>query len=281
MTAGLVLGLWMQAGGWQAAPAQPTVGDTVLLTREIPAMAGARARPRPLEASELLEPLSEPEVGTRDGRIIVRYAVALFRPGRHRLPMPSVEVIHPDGVLETLVGDTAVVNVAAMLPPDSTPPPRASLAPVSRPAQRIAPFVVFVTSVLVASGAWLMVRRRRGTRPAPAPVPDEPVAVDLLHWLRAGEGRAAASYAMERVRGQVGRLVPTVDRSLSTDECLAALERDQPDWPLRDLGDLLRELDRARFAPLAPADAGELVDRAETMLVRLAEIQGDEKGDRE
>jgi len=43
----------------------------------------------------------------------------------------------------------------------------------------------------------------------------------------------------------------------------------QPDWPVTELADVMRALERARFAPLVGEDLVELVERADVVLGRL------------
>lgn len=276
MTGLFVLAL-LQVGAWSSAPAAPTVGDTVILRRAVPAVPGVRARPRPLEASALLEPLDDPRTVRSTGRLEVRYAVALFEPGMHRVPMPPLELVYPDGTVETVTGDTAVVTVVPVLPADSAPP-RDSRGPLARRGQRAMPLVLLVTAVLLLSGTWAVLRRRRGPQ-LPLPVPPDPAEdVPVLGWIGAGEGRAAASWAMERLRARIAAEVPPAARSLGTEECLDVLASERPVWPLRELEDLLRDLDRARFAPLTPSDAGELVDRTGVMLDDLEQWSAADAG---
>src|SRR5256885_354062 len=64
---------------------------------------------------------------------------------------------------------------------------------------------------------------------------------------------------------------PAAHRALSPAECLAAVERARPDMPLRELRDLLEQLDRVAFASAHGTDIAALA----TMARRLArEIGG-------
>ena len=56
----LALSLGLQAPTWRVTPVAPTVGDTIVLERFVPAGPGAVARMRPLEANDLVEPLGPP-----------------------------------------------------------------------------------------------------------------------------------------------------------------------------------------------------------------------------
>ena len=65
-------------------------------------------------------------------------------------------------------------------------------------------------------------------------------------------------------------------RGLGLPAWLDAVQAERPDWPVRELEDVLEALERARFAPLAGDDAAELVDRADQLVERLtAPAEGD------
>jgi hypothetical protein len=82
--------------------------------------------------------------------------------------------------------------------------------------------------------------------PAPLPVsnlPDPPLA----RWADDGEYRAVANLAAARLRSAIAQRVPSAHPGLDTDRLLAELAAMRPDWPLDELGRLLRDLDDARF----------------------------------
>ena len=154
---------------WQVVPGDVTVGDTVVVEREVivgdPAanmLLGA------MESSHLVEPLRVPEVfRTADG-FIARYTLAVFEPGEHTIAMPDVELEYPDGRRETLVGGTAFVTVMSVLPfGDSLPPPppRGARIPVVRNITRTMPAALLVTSVVVTIAVWGAARVRAHPRP--------------------------------------------------------------------------------------------------------------------
>ncbi len=256
---------------WVAYPSSATVGDSVSLTRTLPAPPGVRARPQPLSRTPLVEPLTDPIIEPRGDVLTVRYVVAVFEPGDQRIPMPAVELLYPDGNTETVLGDTAVVRVRSVLPRgDSLPPARPSLAPLPRPLRSRAPFVLLVSLVGAGTGAWVVARRR--VRPRPGAPEDGPVpAGPPLHvWVEAGELRAAAASVTEQLRRTLERLEPAGGAGLPTDALLAVLRLRQPGWPLGELEDLLHALERARFAPAVPNDVLTLEEQAATLAERLA-----------
>ena len=78
-----------------------------------------------------------------------------------------------------------------------------------------------------------------------------------------------AAFAADRFRAALMRAAPEAERSLDTEQVIALLERSRSDWPLRDVADVLRTLNRACFAPAVPADVLEVVERAERLAAEL------------
>jgi len=258
---------------WAAAPASVTVGDTVSLTRVLPASPRVRARPQPLPSTPVVEPLADPVVELRGDVLVLRYAVAVFEPGEQRIAMPQVELLYPDGNTETVLGDTAVVRVRWVLPAgDSLPPPRPSLAPLPRPRRSAAPVVVLLSLVVAGAGAWALARTRVEPRPGlPAEGPDERAAGEapLRAWVDAGELRAAATALASQLRQAIAGWEPAAEAGLPTEALLAVLRLRCPGWPLAELEDGLRALERARFAPAVPHDVLALADQVGQLIERL------------
>src|SRR5574341_214158 len=77
---------------WTATPADggASVGDTVWLERSVSLPAGWRLRAGRLEGSDEVEALSDPVVVRRGDTWIVRYPVAAWTPGSHRVVLPSM-----------------------------------------------------------------------------------------------------------------------------------------------------------------------------------------------
>jgi hypothetical protein len=259
----------LQGGGWTVRPPAPTVGDTVWIERVVPAPVGAVGRPRLLPGDDLVEPLRAPEVTAAAGGLVVRYTVAFFAPGRHAISMPALEVVHPDGEVELVLGDTALADVRAVLT-DTAGPPRDARAPLGRLPRRAWPVATLTGGVLALLAAWAWRRWRRGPAPPLPPAEESPTEVPLMRWLAAGERRAVATLAMLRVRTRLESVVPEASRGLVLAECLVVTAAARPDWSMRELTDVLTALERARFAPLAADDLTELVDRADVLLERLS-----------
>jgi hypothetical protein len=267
----LLLAAVLQDGPWTTRPAAPTVGDTIRLERFVPTPQGASGRTQPLEARELLEPLEPPDIRPAAGGLRVRHTVALFMPGLHALAMPSIEVLHPDGTVELIDGDTAIVAVAAVIPDSVTAPqPQPSQAPLSRPIRQPWRAAVPVAAAAALLSLWLLWLRRAPGRAAvallAAKVPEPP----LMRWLGTGERRAVATLAALRLRRAVAARLPAAAPGLALDAWRRVVAESRPDWPEREWLDILAALERARFAPLGADDLAELVDRVDQAVARLA-----------
>jgi hypothetical protein len=271
MTSALLMFVFaLQAPAWSVTPAAPSVGDTIVLERFVPTGPGAVARMRPLEANDLLEPLGAPTATDVRGGVRVRIRVALFAPGMHALAMPAIEVTHPDGTVEAILGDTALVDVAAVIPDSVTDPrPMPSQAPLARPVRSGARAVAPAAVVLVLLVAWFAWWRRAPRSVRAPPAEESPAEPPLMRWLATGEQRAVATLAEKRLRTAVAEHVPDATPQLSQDDWIAAVRRLGSDWPVDELIDVATSLERARFAPLAGDDLAELVDRVDVVVGRL------------
>ncbi len=260
----------LQVSTWAVAPSSVTVGDTVRLVRRVSAAPDLQVRLRPLAASAAVEPLSQPRAAYAEGDLTMLYTVALFEPGRHAIAMPPAELLYADGRVETLPGDTAWVEVVPVIPADDTlPAPRPAIEPVTRSPGRLAPLLVLFAVVLGGAAAWGTVRLR--TRPVVAAAAVDAASPEppIEQWVAAGESRAVAAVTADRLREHVALVVPEAGRHLDTEECIRVLHDRVPEWPLRELTDVLRALERARFAPAVPSDVVEVVEQADRLKERL------------
>jgi hypothetical protein len=73
----------------------------------------------------------------------------------------------------------------------------------------------------------------------------------------------------ERVRRRLAALVPEAGIALDVEECMNVIRKERPDWPHRELADLLRTLERACFAPAVPSDVLAVADDVDELLGRL------------
>ena len=184
-------------------PERPTVGDTVWIERTVRLPPGATIRPRPIEASDLLDPLAAPMVVLRGGEVVLRYPVVFWRPGSHRVELPGPITVRPDGWSDTLPASQVRVEVGSVLPPgepDSIPPePAAALIErLERSPQPVLLLLLVAGLGLLPLHKWWS---RRGPRvrspPGDAGVP---VAQRLDRWLAAGESRAVLDEWRARIR---------------------------------------------------------------------------------
>lgn len=258
--------LLLQAG-WTATPSRPTVGDTIQLERTVQAPPGWRVRAGKLPTGAVAEPLGDPTaVAASSGDWVVHYAVVAWAPGEMTLDMPPVWRLGPDGTADSLSGGTATFRVASVIP-DSirSPAPQPSLGPLRLDRASLIPVLA---ALLVSGGALLMLVgwRRRGPRTAPAAAALAlDAAVPDARWLAAGEPKAVAARAAQRLRHALAHAIPDAHEALSTAECLAAVERARPDAPLRDLRELLYALDQVAFATAHGVDVAPLAARAKTL----------------
>ncbi len=264
------LAVLMQAGTMVITPAAPTVGDTITIVRTLAAPAEARGRAQPLGSSLLVEPLAEPSVGRNSQGLVIRYTLAMFEAGRHPVAVPPVELVYRDGRVELVPADTAYVSVRSVLSAaDTLREPASSLAPVPRYPTRTWPLFAIIGAVTLGATGWGLVRRRTRPRAEVEVSAVGSVRPPLMQWAAAGESRAVASLAADRLRARLAKAAPDLDRALSTGEIISTLEAKHSDWPIRDLADTLRGLDRARFAPATPTDIAILVDQVDAVLAVL------------
>ena len=263
MIFGLLLAL-LQTPVWSVEPGgAATVGDTVRLVRRLSAPPDVQVRLRPLSSSPLLEPLSAPRAAYAEGALTILYTVAFFEPGTHTLPMPDAELLYTDGRVEAVPGDSALVNVASVLPAeDPPPPPLPARATLERHLTSPAPLVGLVLGVLLLTVLGGVLWRRVGPRPTRAAPAARRPAPPIERWIAAGEPRAVAAVTADHLRERIAAAAPEAGRHLDTDECLDALRAADRQLPLRDLSDVLHALERARFSPAVPSDVLGLVERA-------------------
>lgn len=271
----IALALVLQGVAWTVSPESVTVGDTIWLDRRVPAEPGAHARLDPLEATDRFEPLLDPRAMTEDGTLAVRYAVAAFRSGRLSVVLPAIEVQYPDGRAVVFPSDTVPVTVRSVLPQDDPrPDPKLSLAPLARERTRWWPLVALVALTLVGIAVWVIRRMRPKPRPRWVVPGSEPVPIADERWAHAGEGRAVAAAVADALRVRIAAALPAAARHLDPEACLEIVRRERPDWPVQVLGDVLRSLERARFAPAVPNDIWELGRRADAVARQLRSGNG-------
>ncbi|HEX9691127.1 MAG TPA: hypothetical protein VGA22_03430 [Gemmatimonadales bacterium] len=267
--AGLLL--LIQAVNWQVAPARPSVGDTVRVSRVVVVEGQVAVRPQPVAATDVLEPLADPVTRISEGRLLVEYELAFFATGVHTVTIPTAELIAADGTVQVLPEENIAVTVVSILP-DSAVAPHTSLGPFAASPRRAWLLPVLLVAVSGAVTAWVARRRRVGPRARWEFAADRSVSSPLERWEAAGERRAVVTLASDAIRARIATMVPTAGAELTTDECLARLADEGPAWPLREIAGVLHELDRARFAPAVPGDVSAMIDRAEGVIRTLEHV---------
>ena len=262
-----LVGLWLVlqggSGGWTATPARPTVGDTVWLERQVVVPAGWRVRAGRLEATEVVGALGEPSVRRGREGWLVRYPIVAWTPGAHTLVLPPIWELRPDGRADSVSGGAAGFFVQSVIP-DSVlgPEPRGALAPVRLARYHDLPLAAALLVASVSLALGLRWRRRTPQEvPPPPPLPRDAEVPDA-RWLVAGEPKAVAARATFRLRLAVARAIPEARPALSTAECLAVVERARPHFPVRELRELLEQLDRVAFASAHGTDVAALAQMA-------------------
>ena len=270
--------LLLQAAAWSSAPPQPTVGDTIWLERTVPVPAGWRVRAGRLDPAGDIEPLADPTLRRVGDGWSVRYPVVAWTPGSHTVALPPVWRLGPDGQADSLSGSSAEFVVHSVLPTPaagadsaSRPTPQPAMAPL-RPERRSGGppvLAVLASAGLLAGGFWWRRRPPRPLRPTPGGRGAERDTPDG-RWLAAGEPKAVAVRAAQRLRAALAVAVPAAHPALSTGECLAVLERAAPHAPVRELGEILGALDQVAFATAHGADVGALAERARRLAAEIA-----------
>jgi hypothetical protein len=258
--------------GMLAQKPAPTVGDTIWLTRTVAVPAGNVVRPTDWDPTDPVELLGRPRVTMTGDSARISYPVVVWTPGIRLIDVPGPLLLGPGGGVDSLASEAMRVAVTSVLPPDvpdSTIPPQPRAALVPRLERSIVPLAILWLIGLLGLVPLHVWWRRRG-KPAPAaPTRSEVPEVPLSRWADDGEYRAVANVAALRLRAAVVQKVSEAHTGLDTERLLTQLAAARPDWPLDELGDLLRALDDARFGQLGSPEALELSQSTLEMRDRL------------
>jgi len=236
------------------SPANPSVGDTVWISRRVTAPEGWRVRPGKLVPLEEVEPLGDATVATVENGWAVSYPVVVWSPGTHDVSLPPIWRLAPDGRTDSITGGVARLFVQSVIP-DSLkhPEPRAAFAPLRRTHEHPIPLVgaiVLAGGLFTAGVMW----RRRPARSLTTglPVPLEPDIPDA-RWLAAGEPKAVAARAAGRLRLALAANATT---------------RVRANWS-EDITQVLAQLEQAEFSPVGATEIAALSTRARALAKAL------------
>jgi hypothetical protein len=256
MIGAALIGLLLAAG---AQEGDPTVGDTIWLTRTVVIPAGRTLRPADWTPADPVELLGPPRVILQGDSAEVSYPVVVWRTGADTIELPGPILLGSNGSVDSLPGQSITLHIRSVLPPvppDSTlaPQPRADFVP--RRTVSVLPLLILwlIAGLLLAPLHWWWRRRgkERKVFTLPPPRGGEP---PLERWADAGELRAVAAAATARLRWAIAEALPAAHVALDTEDLLRVIHAAQPAWPLGELGDLLRSLDEARFGERIFPDA--------------------------
>jgi hypothetical protein len=249
----------------------PTVGDTVWLSRTIAVPPGYVVRAADWDAADPIEVLGRARVVLAGDSARITYPIVLWQPGPQVIELPGPLLLGPGGSVDSLRGQTVRLEVSSVLPqmpPDSIPPqPRAAIVPI-RTASPIPLLLLWALCLALLLPLHIWWRRRGKPTRVALPVP-APVDPPLNRWADAGEYRAVANISAIRLRSAVAQRVTVAHPGLDTERLLAELAAVRPDWPLDELGEILRGLDEARFGVTPASDALALSESSVAMRVRL------------
>ena len=240
------------------------------LSRTVAVPPGYVVRAADWDATDPIEVLGRARVALAGDSARITYPVVLWHPGPQVIELPGPLLLGPGGSVDSLRGQTVRLEVRSVLPrmpPDSiAPQPR---APSSRSGPQPGSLVLLwalCLALLLPLHIWWR-RRGKPTRvvlPVPAPV-DPP----LNRWADAGEYRAVANISAIRLRSAVAERVTAAHPGLDTERLLSELAAVRPDWPLDELGEILRGLDEARFGVTPASDALALSESSVALRARL------------
>jgi hypothetical protein len=262
-----VLSTWMLLGLIAQGPG-PTVGDTIWLNRSIAVPPGHVVRAADWDPADPVELLGRPRIVLAGDSAEIAYPVVIWQPGPIVIDLPGPLLLGPAGSVDSLSSQRISLVIRSVLPPgvpESTLVPQPRAAFVNQRTVSPLPLVLLWTTALALLLPLHLWWRRRGKPgPLPAavgPIPEPPIS----RWADDGEYRAVANVSAVRLRAAVAQKVSAAHPGLDTERLLSELAAVRPDWPLRELGDVLRALDEARFGVASPSDTLEL-SRSSTQL---------------
>lgn len=254
----------------QSPAAQPAVGDTIWISRVVRVPAGARVRPPDWQPVGEVELLGPPVLTAQGDSAVLRFPLVAWTAGSHTVRLPGAVLVGADGSTDSLPTSSATFTVRSVLP--DRPVEELAIQPpatiVSRRSVTFLPPLIAAALVLALVLPLQWWWRRRGEAPPPEPAPAAPL-VPVSDWADAGEVRSVLSLASGRLRLAMQEADPAAHAGLDAADAIAVLRDRKPVLPVNDVERLLNQLDSARFAPLAAADAEALYSEAEALRARL------------
>lgn len=251
---------------------QPTVGDTVWITRTVAVPSGGAVRPSPWAPSGDVEALGPPRVTTRGDSAEIAYPAVAWLAGQHTVEVPGPLLLLAGGGVDSLPPQRVTLTIASVLPAGAEPaalkvqPPTDTVRRDDRTLRPVLLLLLAAVLGLVPLHWWW---RRRGKALPPA-APARPPALPLARWNDLGESRVVLAAATAALREALARGAPTTRDHPDSRSAVEAARRERPDWPADEIQAVLAALDQARFTPDAVADASALADDALALAGRLA-----------
>lgn len=262
------------------APAQIRAGDPTVLTVEVAGMGNVKALPEPrlpeLPGVEVFPPNQESRVDVDQDRVggmkRFRWMLVPQEPGVLVIPPIEYGVFDPEReAYIVLSSDTLRVSVMAAaiaaptdtaLRPLRTRPGRSPLGWVRTPA-----FAAVQIAPLLLLGLAMGLRRRRERPAGPRDIARD--LMQRLDDLRSDPASPALLAELERIARDAVARVAGIDG-----DPVVALRQHKRPAAATEMESLLRELNRLRFAPAEPYDAGRLIDRVRAFAGMLEPRRG-------
>ncbi|HSB55691.1 MAG TPA: hypothetical protein VLD58_15125 [Gemmatimonadales bacterium] len=256
----------------QAAPAGPTVGDTIWLERVVETPSGAEVHAAQWTPAEPMGLLGHALLRREGNKTIVSYPAVAWRAGRIQVDVPGPIVIRPDGTTDSLPVESRTLNIVSVLP-DSVPAEKLPVQPeagivterVTTPYPVLV--AVLVALLIFAPLAWWWLR-------SGPPMPGftaggAPVAPPLDEWNEAGEPRAVAAVAARGLRATMLSHLPGMPQGLHAGRLMRVVAEQRPSWPVAELGDVLGGLEAVQYDSAPSHDVLALARRAADLQQQL------------
>ena len=263
----IAVALWLllQAGG-------PTVGDTIWVSRTIAVPPGHTLRAGDWRPDDPVEVLGPPRIVERGDSTGILYPIVVWRAGTHVVDVPGPLLLGSGGGVDSLPPLKVTLQIASVLPQvpaDSTLAPQPGADVVPRGIRSILPVLLAIALAIVLLAPLHWWWRRRGPKTPAAAAASLKVAPPIGRWADAGESRAVLASVTAGLRTAIAVRTPSAHRALDTATLLAHLEAERPDWPVDEIGLMLRTLDEARFGLGGRFDVLALARAASALESRL------------